>query len=339
VSGKGVSNLHAKKQFLIPCVLLAILLVAVLVSLSLGRYPIPLRAILRNLVGGSFDTAQMQAIFFNVRLPRIVLACLVGTSLAAAGAAYQGVFQNPLASPDILGASSGAATGATLAILLRLPAPLITVFAFVASLLAIALVMFIGERSRGKKILGLILSGLMVSSICSAAMSFMKLIADPYNVLPEITYWLMGSLAKTKPRDISFALFPMILGFVPLFVFRWRINLLTLNEDEAQSMGVNIKRTRALVIISSTLITAAAVSVSGVIGWAGLIIPHLTRRFVGNNYRHLMPASMIFGALFLLVIDNISRNLFETEIPLGILTSLVGAPFFLWLLTRKGDLW
>jgi iron complex transport system permease protein len=286
-----------------------------------------------------FDSPRMEAILFNVRLPRIILACLVGTSLAAAGAAYQGVFQNPLAAPDILGASGGAATGATLAILLRLPGPMITVFAFTASLLTIALVMFIGERVRGKKIIGLILAGLMISSLNNAAVSFMKLAADPNNVLPEIVYWLMGSLAKTNPSSLSFAVLPIALGIAPLFIFRWRINLLTLSEEEARSMGVNMRRLRSIVIVSSTLITAAAVSVSGIIGWAGLVIPHLTRRFVGNDYRYLMPASMLFGALFLLLIDDLSRNLFATEIPLGILTSLVGAPFFLWLITRKGDLW
>jgi iron complex transport system permease protein len=179
----------------------------------------------------------------------------------------------------------------------------------------------------------------MISSLNSAGISLMKLAVDPNNVLPEIVYWLMGSLAKTKPSDLSFVILPMILGLAPLLILRWRINLLTLNEDEAQSMGINVRLTRLLVIVSSTLITAAAVSVSGVIGWAGLVIPHLTRRLVGNDYRRLMPASMIFGALFLLSIDNISRNLFATEIPLGILTSLIGAPFFLWLITRKGDLW
>ncbi|MDR1301145.1 MAG: iron ABC transporter permease [Treponema sp.] len=321
-------------------VILAILLgVAVVVSLSLGRYPIPPRMLLARLLGVPFESMRMEAVFFNVRLPRIILACLVGTSLAASGAAYQGVFQNPLAAPDILGASSGAATGATLAILLQLSQFMITLFAFFASLLAIALVMFIGERARGKKVLGLILAGLMISSLCNAGISFMKLVADPNKVLPEIVYWLMGSLAKTKPSDISFVFLPISLGLAPLFIFRWRINLLTLSEDEAQSMGVPVRRTRAMVIISSTLITAAAVSVSGIIGWAGLVIPHLTRRLVGNDYRQLMPATMLFGALFLMVIDDISRNLFATEIPLGILTSLVGAPFFLWLITRKGDLW
>ncbi|MDR3338281.1 MAG: iron ABC transporter permease [Treponema sp.] len=320
-------------------ILAALLAAAILISFSLGRYPISPADLFDRLFRGAFDSPRMEAIFFNVRLPRILLACLVGTALAAAGASYQGVFQNPLASPDILGASSGAATGATLALILRLPGPMVTVFAFVASLATIGLVMLIGNRARGRRILGLILAGLMVSSLNSAAISWMKLAADPNNVLPEIVYWLMGSLAKVRIRDLNFAVIPMILGFIPLFIFRWRINLLTLSEEEAQSMGVNVKRTRVLVIVCSTLITAAAVSVSGIIGWAGLVIPHITRRLVGNNYRVLMPASMIFGALFLLVIDNISRNLFATEIPLGILTSLIGAPFFLWLITRKGDLW
>jgi iron complex transport system permease protein len=334
------SSPGAGRGFFGAAALMAILLaLTILVSLSLGRYPIPIEALLTRLFGGSFASPQMEAIFFNVRLPRIIMACLVGTSLAAAGASYQGVFQNPLAAPDILGASSGAATGATLAILLRLPGPMITVFAFFASLITIALVMFVGNHAQGRKIIGLILAGLMISSLNSAGISFMKLMADPNNVLPEIVYWLMGSLAKTKPQDISFVIIPMALGLIPLFIFRWRINLLTLNEEEAQSMGVNVKSTRALVIVCSTLITAAAVSVSGIIGWAGLVIPHLTRRIVGNDYQRLMPASMLFGALFLLLIDNISRNLFATEVPLGILTSLIGAPFFLWLITRKGDLW
>ncbi|MDR2097103.1 MAG: iron ABC transporter permease [Spirochaetaceae bacterium] len=321
-------------------VILGILLVAALLaSLSLGRYPIPAGALISRLFGRPFDSARMEAVLINVRLPRIIMACLVGTSLAAAGASYQGVFQNPLASPDILGASSGAATGATLAILLRLPGYLVTVFAFCASLITIAIVMLVGEKTRGKKIIGLVLAGLMISSIHSAANSFMKLIADPNNVLPEIVYWLMGSLAKTKPGDVSFVLVPMALGLIPLLVFRWRINILTLNEDEARSIGINVRGLRALVIVCGTLVTAAAVSVSGVIGWAGLIIPHIARRIAGNNYQYLMPVSMLAGALFLLVIDNISRNLFATEIPLGILTSLIGAPFFLWLITRRGEIW
>jgi len=318
---------------------LILLVAAILVSLSLGRYPISAVDLLNRIFRGRFESPGMEAIFFNVRLPRILLACLVGAALAAAGASYQGVFQNPLAAPDILGASSGAATGATLALLLRLPKPFVTLFAFCMSLGTIALVMIIGERARSKRIVGIILAGLMISSLHSAASSWMKLVADPNNVLPEIVYWLMGSLSKARPADLLFVLGPMVLGLVPLYIFRWRINLLTLSDEEAQSMGVNVRRTRALIICCSTLITASAVSVSGIIGWAGLIVPHITRRFMGNNYRDLMPVSMLFGALFLLVIDNISRNLFSTEVPLGILTALIGVPFFLWLITHKGDLW
>ncbi|MDR0877942.1 MAG: iron ABC transporter permease [Treponema sp.] len=312
---------------------------ALVLSLSLGRYPIPPLAILGRIFGHPFENPRMEAVFFNVRLPRVILSCFVGCCLAAAGAGYQGVFQNPLAAPDILGASSGAALGASAAILLQLPRFMITVFAFVASLLTIILVMFIGDKSQGKKVIGLILAGLMVSSLISAGNSFIKLVADPNKVLPEIVYWLMGSLAKTTPRDIAFAIPPMLLGLIPLFFFRWRINVLTMGDDEAQSMGINVKRTRVIIIMCSTLVTAAAVSVSGIIGWAGLVIPHLCRRITGNDYRNLMPGSMLIGAIFLLLVDNISRNLFATEIPVGILTSLIGAPFFLWLVTRKGDLW
>jgi iron complex transport system permease protein len=319
--------------------LLAALVAAIFAALSLGRYPVPLIDIARRITGAPFPSAQMEAIFFNVRLPRVILSCLVGAALAASGAAYQGVFKNPLAAPDILGASSGAATGATLAILLGLPSVMVTLFAFIGGIVVITLVMFFGERTRGKKIVGLILAGLMVSAICNAIGSFIKLVADPNNVLPEIVYWLMGSLAKTRQRDIVFAIIPIALGLIPLVIFRWRINLLTLSEEEAQSMGVNVRRLRAFVIIGATLVTAAAVSVSGIIGWAGLLIPHICRRLVGNDFRRLMPASIILGAIFLLAIDTIARNLFATEIPLGILTSLLGAPFFLWLITRKGEAW
>jgi iron complex transport system permease protein len=332
---------HEKKKGrpAVPLVFLMLLAAAIVVSLSLGRYPISVQDLLDRIFQGSFESPGMEAIFFNVRLPRIILACLVGAALAAAGASYQGVFQNPLASPDILGASSGAATGAALALLLGLSKLFVTLFAFCMSLATIALVMIIGERARAKRIVGIILAGLMLSSLHSAASSWIKLLADPNNVLPEIVYWLMGSLNKARPLDVLFILGPLLAGLLPLYIFRWRINLLTLNDEEAQSMGVNVRRTRWLIICCSTLITAATVSVSGVIGWAGLIVPHITRRFVGNDYRYLMPVSMLFGALFLLVIDNVSRNLFATEVPLGIFTALMGVPFFLWLITRKGDVW
>lgn len=335
-----------KKQTLaynqILLLLAAALIAVILGSVTLGRYPIGLKELggilaSRFVPVEPFWTKTQESLLLQHRLPRILLACLVGGCLSCAGAAYQGVFQNPMAAPDILGASSGAAFGAALAILLALPGTWVMVFAFLGSLLTVMLVMFVAARAKGKRVLGLILAGIMVSSLISSGTSLIKLVADPEDQLPAITYWLMGSLNGTSPKDVWFALVPMAAGLLPLFLLRWRINLLTLGDEEARTMGVNAKALRIAVILSATLITAASVSVSGVIGWVGLVIPHLTRRMVGNNYRHLMPASALFGAVFLLMVDNLSRNLFATEIPIGILTSFIGAPFFLYLITREGE--
>ena len=277
-------------------------------------------------------------VFLNVRLPRVLLACMVGCCLSAAGAAYQGVFQNPMASPDILSASAGAAFGAALAIYFRSNTYMITISAFVFGLLTVALVYFISRKAGSKSVLGLILSGIMVSSLFSAGTSFIKLVADPNDQLPAITYWLMGSLSGAKMADVKFVMIPMILGLFPLFALRWRMNVLTLGDDEAKTMGVNAGQMRLLIIVSATLITAASVSVSGMIGWIGLVIPHLARKLVGSNYYYLMPTTMLLGASFLLLVDGVSRNLLTTEIPLGILTAFIGAPFFIYLITRKDEI-
>lgn len=319
-----------------------LLILTIIISFQLGRYPIPTKDLLGVLLSKIYPLEQfwsdrMETVFFNIRLPRIILACLVGCCLSAAGAAYQGVFQNPMAAPDILGASAGAAFGAALAIYLYGSSYMITISAFCFSLLTVALVFFISKRVRGKSILGLILAGIMISSLFSASTSFIKLIADPNDQLPAITYWLMGSLAGAKLSDIQFVFMPMFLGLIPLLLLRWRLNVLTMGDDEARTMGVNANQIRLIVIICATLITAASVSVSGMIGWVGLVIPHLARKLVGNNYNHLMPSSMLFGAVFLLLVDNVSRNLLTTEIPLGILTAFIGAPFFIYLITRKGE--
>jgi iron complex transport system permease protein len=317
---------------------LAILLAAgILVSFAIGRYAISPRELFDAIFRKQNVPEQLSAILFNVRMPRVLLACMVGCCLSAAGASYQGVFQNPLASPDVLGASSGAATGAALAILLQLPRILVMAFAFAGSLLTIAAVMLVSRVPRGNRILRIILTGIMISSLCNAATSFIKLVADPNNILPEITYWMMGSLAKTKPQYIAYAAAPMVLGLIPLLFFRWRLNLLTLPDEESRTMGVNAARLRTAVILCATLVTAASVSVSGLVGWVGLVIPNLARRVVGDDFRRLLPASMLGGALFLLIVDNVSRNLLLTEIPIGILTAVVGAPFFVWLIMRRSD--
>lgn len=351
-----------RKQLSYPTILLLLgisLIAAILLSVTLGRYPISLKelgGILWNSLADKLALAGQtvgihlpelgvepfwlpvqESLFLQHRLPRIILACLVGCCLSAAGAAYQGVFQNPMAAPDILGASSGAAFGAALAILLNLGRNMIVILAFICSIATVIVVIRMGNLSKGKRVLGLVLSGIMISSLVSSGTSFIKMVADPEDQLPAITYWLMGSLNGTNPRDVVLAIFPMALGLIPLFLLRWRINVLTLGDDEAQTMGVSVKHLRAVIILCATLITAASVAVSGVIGWVGLVVPHLTRRMVGNNYRHLLPASMLFGAVFLLLVDDLSRNLLVTEIPIGILTSFIGAPFFLYLISRDGE--
>lgn len=318
------------------------LLACVVISFALGRYPISIRELFGITASKIFPVEpfwapRMENVLVNIRLPRIILACLVGCCLSAAGASYQGIFQNPMASPDILGASAGASFGAALAILADADSRMVTASAFLFSLLTVGLVWIVSQRAKGKKIVGLILSGIMISSLFQAGTSFIKLVADPNNQLPAITYWLMGSLAGARLSDVTFALIPMALGLVPLLLLRWRINILTLGDEEARTMGVNVAAIRLIVISCATLVTASAVAVSGTIGWVGLVIPHLSRRLVGNNYRHLMPTSMLFGALFLLIVDNVSRNLLATEIPIGILTAFIGAPFFLYLIIKGGD--
>ena len=323
--------------------LAAALLALFLLSFVWGRYDVPLPEVVRILLSRLFPVRQtwsdnMAIAVLNVRLPRILLACLVGAALSAAGTAYQSVFRNPMAAPDILGASSGACFGAALAILMGLQRFGVTALAFAASLATVALVYVVARRIRGNQVVNLLLSGIMISSLFSAGTSYIKLVADPTNQLPAITYWLMGSLSGTRTKDVLLALIPMALGVVPLLALRWRINLLTLSEEEARSMGVNTTALRLVVILCATVLTAASVAVSGMIGWVGLVIPHLTRKLVGSNCRVLLPASMLLGAIFLLLVDNVSRNLLAVEIPIGILMAFVGAPFFIYLMTRKEHL-
>ena len=320
-----------------------LVVVATLASLMLGRFPItPAEA------GGMlasqvvpiepFWTSQQETLFFQVRLPRIVLALLVGCSLAAAGAAFQGTFQNPLVSPDILGASQGAAFGAAVAILLGLGAFGISAFAFAAAIVTVLLVLLVSSRAKGNHMMVVVLAGVMMSSLLQAAVSYTKLIADPTDQLAAITYWLMGSLTGAKPADLAMAAAPMAAGLLALFALRWRINILTMGDDEASTMGVNAQRVRIVVIFAATLVTAASVAVTGMIGWVGLVIHHFARMVIGCDYRKLLPASMLMGASFLLIVDDVARLATTSEKPIGILTAFVGAPFFLYLITRKKQL-
>ena len=331
-----------RNPYLVLLYLLMGLAVGILVSLALGRYPILPNQLwdllwegIRN--SASHQLTPAQAVLLRVRLPRIFLAVLVGAALSAAGATYQGIFQNPMASPDMLGASSGAGFGAALAILLDQSRQMVSIWAFICSLGGLGLVWVISSRAKGRQIFSLILTGMIVSALFSAGISLLKLVADPANQLPAITYWLMGSLSGAQGADLIWMGGALLLGMVPLLLFRWQMNLLTLSEEEAHSIGVPIQMVRMVLICSATLLTAASVAVSGLIGWIGLVIPHLARRLTGDNFRYLLPASALTGGLFLLLVDNISRNLLSTEIPIGILTAFVGAPFFLYLILYRGE--
>lgn len=329
------------KHRLAVAVLAAALMVCILASFTLGRYAVPpkeLLGILGSHLGlpiGRFWTARMEAAVWNIRLPRVLLSVLVGACLAAAGASYQGIFQNPMASPDILGASAGAGFGAALAILLGRTSIGITLGAFFMSLVTVALVFTVSRHAKGERVLGLVLAGIMVSSLFQSGTSFIKLAADPNNQLPQITFWLMGSLSGARWQELGFVILPMLAGLIPLLALRWQLNVITMGDDEARAMGVNAPRIRLVIVVCSTLVTASAVSVSGMIGWVGLVVPHMLRRVVGSDYRHLLPASMLGGGLFLLLVDNVSRSL--TGVPIGILTSFIGAPFFLWMITGRRD--
>lgn len=322
-------------------VLGAVFVAALFGSVLLGRFSVTPKELFRLLLSRLTETEQgwrdgAENVVFQIRLPRVAAAALIGAALAVAGVSYQGMFRNPMVSPDILGASTGAGFGAALAILLGAGYFGISMSAFVFGLLAVAAAYLVSCMSRTNQTIALILSGMMVSSLFSAGTSYLKLVADTQQQLPAITYWLMGSLSSIKPRDVLFLVIPVTLGLVPLWILSWRMNLLTLGEEEARSMGVNTRLLRFTVILCATLLTASSVAVSGMIGWVGLVIPHFCRMLFGYDYRRLIPAAALFGASFLIIVDDIARLATAGEIPLGILTAFVGAPIFLYLILTGG---
>ena len=322
-------------------VLGAVFAAALFGSVLLGRFSVTPKELFRLLLSRLTETEQgwrdgAENVVFQIRLPRVAAAALIGAALAVAGEAYQGMFRNPKVSPDIIGAATGAGFGAALAILLGAGYFGISMSAFVFGLLAVAAAYAVSCMSRTNQTIALILSGMMVSSLFSAGTSYLKLVADTQQQLPAITYWLMGSLSSIKPRDVLFLVIPVTIGLVPLWILSWRMNLLTLGEEEARSMGVNTRLLRFIVILCATLLTAASVAVSGMIGWVGLVIPHFCRILFGYDYRRLIPAAALFGASFLIIVDDIARLATAGEIPLGILTAFVGAPIFLYLILTGG---
>lgn len=319
------------------------LLAAMLVGSMVGPYPIPagdvIGALFARLRGHTYSP-HIDTILFQIRLPRVLAATLVGAALAAAGASYQTLFRNPLVSPDILGVSAGAGFGAVLGILLSLPVIAIQGLGFITGLITVAIVYALARTLRSQnEVLVLVLAGIVVGALAGAGISLVKILADPYNQLPAITFWLLGSLSSIKVDDVWSVAPLVIVGLLPLALLRWRIGVLSLGDDEARALGVNVAFVRGTVIAAATLITVAAVSVSGVVGWIGLMIPHMVRPLVGPRYDRVLPASILMGAAFLVLVDTLARSAARIEIPLGLLTALIGAPLFVWLLARGRRVW
>ncbi|MGE5640262.1 MAG: FecCD family ABC transporter permease [Clostridia bacterium] len=323
----------------------AALVALTLLAFAVGRYPVALGDLFSlfaaKLTGSQAALpANVETVILQVRGPRVLAALLVGAALAAAGTAYQGMFRNPLVSPDILGVSTGAALGAVLAIFLSLGAVAVQGFAFAGGLVAVALVYWIGARLRGHEpLLALVLTGVVIGTMLGSAIALLKYLADPYNQLPAITYWLLGSLAAVAPRDLAAASPLVLAGVLPMLLLRWRMNLLALPDDEARALGVDTRKLRMVVVAAATLMTAAAVAISGIIGWVGLLVPHAARLLVGPNFGRLLPLAMLLGAAFLVAVDTLCRTLAAIEVPPGVLTALLGTPFFLWLFALSRRSW
>ena len=317
---------------------MVLLITIVLVSFVIGKVEVSFGDLITVLSarvrGASHDLpGVIDTVIFQIRMPRVAAAIIIGAALAGAGATYQSLFRNPLASPDILGVSAGAGLGAALAIAFSLPPGAIQLMAFAFGLATVFVVYLISNSVRGHDpLLVLVLTGVVIGTLAGSCISLLKYLADPYDKLPTITFWLLGSLSVVNYVELVVTLVAVFIGIIPLYLLRWRMNVMSIGDEEARALGVPTGLLRWLFIGAATLITAAAVSISGIIGWVGLMIPHIARLLVGPDFSKLLPTSMLLGAVYLLSMDNVARTAAEIEIPLGILTAFFGAPFFLWLL-------
>lgn len=314
------------------------------ISFLIGRYPASPLEVVKILASKILPIEKtwsdvLNMVIFEIRLPRIIAAMLVGAGLAISGASFQGLFRNPLVSPQILGVTSGAGFGAAIAILLWDNSFIIQLSALIFGLFAVGMTYGISKMVRGTSTLVLVLAGMAVGAFLSALISLTKYVADPYEKLPTIVFWLMGSLSSVSNREVLVVSVPIIIGMIILLLIRWKINILAMGEEEASSLGIDTKRLTAIIVICCTIITASSVCLSGIIGWVGLIIPHVGRMLVGPDHKALLPACVSIGAFYLLLVDNCARTLIASEIPLGILTAIVGAPFFVYLLRKSGMGW
>jgi iron complex transport system permease protein len=314
------------------------------ISFLIGRYPASPLEVMKILVSKILPIEHtwsdvLNMVIFEIRLPRIMAAMLVGAGLAISGASFQGLFRNPLVSPQILGVTSGAGFGAAIAILLWDNSFIVQLSALIFGLFAVGMTYGISKMVRGTSTLVLVLAGMAVGAFLSALISLTKYVADPYEKLPAIVFWLMGSLSSVSNKDVLVVSLPILIGMIILLLIRWKINILAMGDEEASSLGIDTKTLTAIIVICCTIVTASSVCISGIIGWVGLIIPHVGRMLVGPDHKALLPACISIGAFYLLLVDNCARTLIASEIPLGILTAIVGAPFFVYLLRKSGMGW
>ncbi len=327
------------KNRYIPAIILTGFIIIVVGSIFIGRYPLNLSKILGIILKTKAKTSPNdKTVLLLIRLPRIIAVLLVGGGLAISGVSLQGLFKNPLISPYVLGVSSGSGFGAALGILLSMSQIMVQITAFTFGILAVFLAVLIGKKDNISS-LSLVLSGIIVGAMFTALISLIKYVADPFEKLPAIVFWLMGSFSSVTYREILISLPFILSGTIVLLLIRWRINILAMGEEESTSLGENPKILRTIIIISTSLITASSVAISGIIGWVGLVIPHIVRILVGPNNKYTLPLSILIGSGYLLIIDDISRAMFPIEIPIGILTAIIGAPVFAYLLKFKRPGW
>lgn len=333
----------SKVSFKVKLLILLAVVAAFFFSFMMGKYAMTPVEVCQTFWAHFFDPAnvdpKMDRVLFRIRLPRVGVVMLVGAALAVAGASYQGMFKNPLTSPDLLGASAGASLGACLALLWGLAGEYVQLFAFLGGMLAVGMAVWLNRQVDYDPTLGLVLAGILVSTLFQSGMSMVKFLADADDKLPTITFWLMGSFANVNAGDFLVSLLPMLIGFAILMSQSWKLNVLSFGDEEARAMGVKTRSTRLLVIFASTLITSASVAVAGIVGWIGLVIPHLARAIVGPNYKVLLPCSMVVGAVYLLLVDNIARLAMTVEVPIGILTAILGVPFFVVIFKHNMKGW
>lgn len=323
-------------------IMLILPFIVAVVCLGVGRYVLDLQDMLRIIStlieqGREAVAANEYSVLINMRLPRVILALVCGAGLAVAGVGLQAVFSNPLVSPDTLGVASGASLGAVLALLFQANMIVVQLSAVTFGLLACLLTYMLADVRGAKKTVMLVLSGLVISSLFQAMVSLVKYVADTEEILPSITYWLMGSLYTSNYKSILMGTPAIIVSCIILFLIRWKVNVLSLSEDEARSLGLNVKYMRMTVIICSAVITSSVVSMCGQIGWIGLLVPHICRMMFGSDNMRVIPSSLSIGAVFLLVVDTLARSIAITEIPVSILTAVIGAPLFLTLLRKTGS--